>query len=75
MARLAGSRWEGNMIKANSKEVEVAQTNQDRARAAVQLYHAKPDERNDPRFNHVPRRPHLDVDAVLARSLPKVTGE
>jgi hypothetical protein len=75
MARLAGSKWEGNMTKANSKQIEDEQTNQDRARAAVPIYHAKPDERNDPRFNLVPRRPHLDVDAVLARSLPKVTGE
>jgi hypothetical protein len=63
------------MSPANSKEVEVGQTNQDRARAAVQIYHAKPDERNDPRFNLVRRSPHLDVDAVLARSLPKVAGE
>ena len=63
------------MSLANLKEMEAEQTNQDRARAAVQIYHPKPDERNDPRFNLVPRRPHLDVDAVLARSLPKVAGE
>ena len=63
------------MSLANSKEVEVGQTDQDRARSAVQIYHAKPDERNDPRFNQVPRKPHLDVDAVLARSLPKVSGQ
>ena len=63
------------MSLANSKEVEGEQTNQERARVVVQIYQAKRDERNDPRFNDVPRRPHLDVDAVLARSLPKVTGE
>lgn len=63
------------MSPANSKEVEGEQAKQDRARAAVQIYHPKPEERNYPRFNLVPRRPHLDVDAVLARSLPKVTGE
>ena len=63
------------MSPANLKEVEGQQTNQDRARTVVQIYRAKSDERNDPRFNDVPRRPHLDVDAVLARSLPKVTGE
>lgn len=63
------------MSLANSQEVESEQANQDRARSVVQIYHAKPDERNDPRFNQAPRRPHLDVDEVLARSLPKLTGE
>ena len=63
------------MSLANSKEIEAPQTNQDRRLSAVRIYHAQSDERNDPRFNLGPRRPHLDVDAVLARSLPKVTGE
>jgi len=60
---------------ANPRRVESEQTNQDRARTAIETYRAKPDERNDPRFNPIPRRPRLDVDAVLARSLPKVAGE
>jgi hypothetical protein len=64
-----------HMSPANSKEVEGEQTNHNRSRAAVQIYLAKPDEGNDPQSNLVPPRPHLDVDAVLARSLPKVTGE
>ena len=64
-----------HMSLANSKEAEGEQTRHDRARVVVQIYQAKPDERNDSRFNDVPRKPHLDVDAVLARSLPKVTGE
>jgi hypothetical protein len=63
------------MSLTNSREVEGEQTNQDRARAAIRTYQAKPDERSDPRFNPVPRSQRLDVDAVLARSLPKVVGE
>ena len=63
------------MLLVKSKEAEVEQTNQDRGRAVVQTYQAKPEERDDPWFNLVQRTPHLDVDAVLARSLPKLTGE
>ena len=46
-----------------------------RAHTSDHIYHAKPDEGTDPRLNHAPRPPYLDVDAVLARSLRKVTGE
>jgi hypothetical protein len=59
----------------NSKEVEAEQTNAERAVAALQTYRAKADERNDSHSNPGSRMPYLDVDAVLARSLPKVTGE
>lgn len=62
------------MSLTNSKEVESEQTNAERALAAIQTYHAKPDAGKDPHSNPVSRR-YLDVDAVLARSLPKVTGE
>jgi hypothetical protein len=64
-----------HMSPANSKEVEGQQPKQRRPRSAFRIYGAKPEERNDPPSNLVPQRPHLDVDAVLARSLPKVTGE
>ena len=62
------------MSITNSKEVEDEQTNGERALSAIQTYHAKPDEGIDRRSNPVSRIPYLDVDAVLARSLPKVTG-
>jgi hypothetical protein len=63
------------MSLTNSRAVEGEQTNQDRARAAIQTYHAKPDKRSEPGFNPVSRSQRLDVDAVLARSLPRVVGE
>ena len=63
------------MSLTNSKEIEGEQTNAERALAAIQSNHATSDERNDPQSNPVSRRPYLDVDGVLARSLPKVTGE
>jgi len=62
------------MSPTNSREVESEQPNTERALAAIQTYHAKPDERNDRHSSRVSRIPYLDVDAVLARSLPKVTG-
>jgi hypothetical protein len=63
------------MTLSTSTEVKDAQTNPERARAAIKTYQANPDERNDPRPEPVSRRPHLDVDAVLARSLRSVAGE
>ena len=63
------------MSLTNPKEVEGEQTHAERALAAIQTYHAKPDERIDLHSNRVSRMPYLDVDAVLARSLPKVTGK
>jgi hypothetical protein len=73
--RAEPGKGKNDMALANSKEVEGEQANQERALSVVRIYHAKPDEWNDPRFTLFPRRPYLDVDAVLARSLPKLTGE
>ena len=63
------------MSLANSRDVKDEQTTQDRARAAIQTYHAKPAERID--LGPLPLRKgrHLDVDEVLARSLPKTISQ
>jgi hypothetical protein len=51
------------------------QTNQNRARAAIEAYTAKADERISPGPIPASHPRHLDVDAVLARSLAKVVSE
>jgi hypothetical protein len=63
------------MPLANSREVNDERTTQDRARAAIRTYRAKPDERIGPITDPVSQRRHLDVDAVLERSLRRVAGE
>ena len=63
------------MSLTNSKQVEGEQINAGRALAIIEGHLDEPTERNHRRFRPVSRSPHLDVDAVLARSLPKVTGE
>ena len=62
------------MSPTNSREVESEQPHAECALAAIQTYQPQPDERNHRRSHPVSRIPYLDVDAVLARSLPKVTG-
>ena len=60
------------MALTNLRLIKDEQTIQDRARAAIDAYHLKSAENriaSDRNFR--PR--HLDVDAVLARSLPKLT--
>lgn len=52
------------------------QTAQNRARAAIEAYSVKSDERQiRPEPIPVRKGRHLDVDAVLARSLARVVGE
>ena len=63
------------MALANLREIEEEQTTHDRARAAIEAYALKSVELNDPRPMPVSNGRHLDVDAVLARSLPKVVSE
>ena len=63
------------MALANLRAIKEESTTQNRARAAVQAYASKSDERISPGLNRVRRGRHLDVDAVLARSLPKVVGQ
>jgi len=62
------------MALANLR-IKEERTTQDRARAAIEAYAVKSVERIDPRPIPIPGRRHLDVDAVLARSLPKVVSE
>jgi hypothetical protein len=63
------------MSLANSRDDEDEQTTQDRARAAIQNYRAEPAERIS--LGAIPFRKgrHLDVDEVLARSLPKTISQ
>jgi hypothetical protein len=63
------------MSLADSREVKDEQTIQDRARVAIQTYHAGLDEPIGPTPDPLPQKRHLDVDAVLARSLRSVVGE
>jgi hypothetical protein len=63
------------MELANSRQVKDQQTTQNRARAAIEAYPGKPDERISPGPIPVSPRRQLDVDAVLARSLRKVESE
>ena len=51
------------------------QTAQNHARAAIEAYSSKSDEQIRPEPIPVRKGKHLDVDAVLARSLARVAGE
>jgi hypothetical protein len=64
-----------NMELANSTEVKGEQATQNGARAAIEAYTSKSDERIGPGSNPVSQKRHLDVDAVLARSVRKVVSE
>lgn len=64
------------MSLASSREVKDEQTTQNRARTAIEAYASKSDERIiGPGSGPVSHGRHLDVDAVLARSLRKVVSE
>jgi hypothetical protein len=62
------------MATANLILIKDEQTTQNRARAAIEAYSVKSVERIDPRPIPVRKGRHLDVDAVLARSLAKVVS-
>lgn len=63
------------MATANLILIKDEQTTQNRARAAIERYSVKSDERVEPIPRPVSHPRHLDVDAVLARSLAKVASE
>ena len=63
------------MALANLRVTKDEQTTQNRVRAAIEAYTSKFHERISPGLNPVSRGRRLDVDAILARSLPKVVGE
>ena len=72
LARLAEK---DNMTLTNLKVVNDEPTNQTRVQAAIKSYNAKSNERAVSRSPSIRKGRHLDVDEVLARSLPKVAGE
>ena len=61
------------MALTNLKVVNDEQTTQTRAHAAIEAYNARSDEPVDSRLVVVSRGRRLDVDDVLARSLPSLT--
>jgi len=61
------------MTLIDLRHVKEEEPMKDRAPAAIETYRAAPDELIGPRL--VSRKRHLDVDAVLARSLRRVTAE
>jgi hypothetical protein len=63
------------MATANSIVIKDGYTNQNHVRSAIEAYESKSDERIGPGSDPVCQVRHLDVDAVLARSLPKVVSE
>jgi len=60
------------MALANLRVVKNRQTTQTRVRAAIEAYNARSDERVRPWPIPVCNGSYLDVDAILARSLPEV---
>jgi hypothetical protein len=56
---------------ANLTVVKIGQTTKDRVRASIETYNARPDKRIRP--ISVCDALYLDVDAILLRSLPKVS--
>jgi hypothetical protein len=63
------------MSAAYLRVVKDAQATKDRARAAIEAHTAISHERTSPALIPVRKGRHLDVDAVLARSLPEVVSE
>ena len=62
------------MATANLILIKDEQTNQHRARAAIEAYSTKSEQRIRPEPIPVREGRHLDVDAVLARSLARVVS-
>ena len=63
------------MATANSIVIKDAQTIPNRARAAIEAYTLKSAKPVGPGSDLVSQVRHLDVDAVLARSLAKVVSK
>lgn len=63
------------MELANSTELKGEQATRNDARAAIEAHTSKSDERLGPSSDPVSHKRHLDVDAVLARSVRKVVSE
>ena len=63
------------MALANLRLIKDPRTSQDRARAAIEAYNARSDERIMPWPIPVCNGSYLDVDAILAHSLPKLLSQ
>ena len=63
------------MTLTNLRDISDEETNRDRARAVTETYLGKPDELIDSSPDPIPQKKRLDVDAVLRRSLPRLTAE
>jgi hypothetical protein len=63
------------MALVNLRVVPDRQTVQDLARAAIEAYNARSDERISPWPIPVCNGQYLDVDGILAHSLPEVLSE
>jgi hypothetical protein len=63
------------MALVNLRVVKDTQTTQERARAAIEAYNARADERISPWPIPVSNGRYLDVDRILAQSLPGVLSE
>jgi len=63
------------MPVASSRDVKDEQTTREVARKSIQTYHAKPDERISLGPLALRKGRHLDLNEILARSLPKALGE
>jgi hypothetical protein len=63
------------MSVAYLRVIKDAQTTKDRGRAAIEAHTAVSRERTGPGPIPVRKGRHLDVDAVLARSLPRMVSE
>jgi hypothetical protein len=61
------------MALANLRVDKDRQTTQKRAPTAIEAHHARSNERISPGSIPVCKGSYLDVDAILARSLPKVS--
>ena len=75
--RILGNRSDEHetMGLANLRVVKDRQTTRNRARVAIESYNARSHERNGPWPIPVCNGTYLDVDAILARSLPEVLSE
>lgn len=61
------------MALKNVKVIEDERTTQTRAQAAIESYNTRSDEQDNGGLTSIRKARRLDVDAVLARSIPSLT--
>ncbi len=62
------------MTLIDLRDIKAKQPTQDRARNVIQIHQATPNELIGPSPGPIARK-RLDVDAVLARSLPRLSAD